>query len=198
MGVLDLIFPKVCLECKLPGQYLCPNCLKKVRKGYVYTESVSFWRYEGVIRKAILALKYRFTTDIAKELSSLASNRIEREYSLLNGVLVPIPLSPDRLKWRGFNQAEELGKRIAKSRKWGFEQDLLIKTKNTGVQAELHKSERLTNLQGAFSVKKGVNVPKDVILFDDVRTTGSTLSEAKKELLRAGAVKVIFLTLACS
>lgn len=205
MGILDLVYPKYCLECRQIGQYICSKCLFRVSTVHIISpDGYAIWRYEGVIRKAILALKYKFASDIANELATLASSEIVNcKLKIENSVLVPIPLHSKRQRWRGFNQSEELGKRIAKQLGMGYNKDLLVRVVNTPPQVRLHKAERLRNTRGIFALKTpnealsevGLD-RKDIILFDDVWTTGSTLNEAARVLKKAGAKRIIALAIA--
>lgn len=200
MAILDLLFPKNCLECKASGKYICSSCLKKVRKNGWNSDWVySVWRYRGVIRKAILALKYKYSTDIAGELAAHLSRVLKREnIDLEKACLVPVPLHWYRRNFRGFNQSEEVGKIIAKKMDWKFIPDLLIRNKSTIPQVQLTGSARRKNLQGAFSLNPNCLVPSAycLVLFDDVLTTGSTLLEASKVLRIGGMARVLCLTIA--
>jgi len=222
VGILDLIFPKTCLGCGRPVGYICDSCIKKIRipkpvcpfclrtsiKGRVHPACsgplaldglVCLWDYEGVIRKAILALKYKFAAQIAREISSYASDRLQNSRLLpsKSTVLIPIPLYWYKKNTRGFNQAEEVGKAVAETLGWEFRSRLLIKTVPTISQTELKREERQKNLNGTFVASPDLSGLKDsnVVLFDDVWTTGSTLKEAAKVLKQAGAKKVWGLTL---
>lgn len=206
MGLFDLIFPVKCLECGINGKYICSRCLFKVeqikqQKTLNMERLISVWRYQGVVKKAILALKYKFALEIAKELADRFTESY-RKYSLPiidNAVLVPVPIHWQRQNWRGFNQSEEIGKMIAKNFGWGFASNLLIKTKSTVSQTELSRSERFLSPQGSFSLSSNYalrTLPSALILFDDVYTTGATLSEAAKVLQKTGTEKVWGLTLA--
>lgn len=222
MGLLDIIFPTVCLACGREGNYICNSCLKEVRKanlfclechkaaidGATHTKcrkkySIDFayspWEYSAVIRKAILKLKYNFAYKITEELADRFVEKIDNGVSILpkDAVLVPIPLYKSRKNWRGFNQSEELGKIIACELNWKYDCNLLIRTKNTSPQAELKGKQRSKNLTGAFSLsKKGRLRNSTIVLFDDVLTTGSTLREACKIFKRNGAKVVWGLTIA--
>lgn len=207
MAVLDFIFPKFCLECKAPGKYLCHSCLQKVRPaGKIYPSGLdgvfSSWRYEGVIRKAILGLKYRFALEIAKELAKAFVSEIKkRPLQLKKAVLVPIPLHPRRKRWRGFNQSEEIGKILAQSMGWDFAPKLLERKITRTPQVELKGKARRENIRGVFVVnsqKLPTNYNTSLILFDDVWTTGSTINEAAKVLKRSGVKKNWGLTIARS
>lgn len=226
MNVLDLIFPKSCLSCGKGGGYICSDCVTKVRllspacpycekasiDGFTHTKCkkkygldglCSVWDYEGVIRKAILTLKYKYSTEVGKELANLFVKRLMTGGTpvsqIKDMVLVPIPLHWHRENVRGFNQSEEIGKLVAREMGWGFNADLLVKKKSTISQAQLSVEMRKQNLKGVFSLNPNHTLnalPSTLILFDDVFTTGSTLKESAKVLKRAGAEKVWGMTIA--
>lgn len=199
MAILDLFFPKKCLECGRPGKYICGDCLKKVPpRGWINRETYSCFGYEGVIRKAIIALKYKYSTEIAQELAEVCVRKLLTINHWPSAILVPVPLHWYRKNFRGFNQSEDVGKLVAKSMGWKFVPDLLIRKKSTTPQAQLTGSARRENLRGVFSLNPGILVSKyhNIILFDDVLTTGSTLLEASKVLKEGGSERILCLTIA--
>ena len=127
-------------------------------------------------------------------------------------VLIPIPLSPKRRRERGFNQAELICRELVKINNLRYSVDLnqekkfnlklesgvLIKPKETEHQARIKdRRQRLKNIIGSFAVKNGELIKnRNIILIDDILTTGATLSEAKKVLKQAGARKIIAFTIA--
>jgi len=221
MDILDIIFPKTCFGCGKKGTYLCAACLAKENLEMqicpiCFKASISgkthpscrrplgldglfpLWGYKRGVRKAILTMKYRFAFDIAGELSSHAAESLGSGFNPFpkKALLVPIPVYKDRKNWRGFNQAEEVGKRLASLMKWDFNPKLLIKGKKTVAQTGLTKEQRRLNLSGAFILKeKHLPLSGLIILFDDVWTTGSTLKEACSVLKQKGVKKVWGLTL---
>jgi ComF family protein len=223
MGVLDLIFPKICLGCGKEGRYVCLDCLAKVRltkpicpycgkasiDGFTHVKCAkklgldgltAIWEYEGVVRKAILALKYKYSTLVGQELSDCFISTLQSQYTkyaILNTfTLVPIPLFWHRENTRGFNQSIEVGRAVASQMGWKFMPDQLIRKKSTVPQVELSGEARRQSLKGVFSLNSSSQIPDSIMLFDDVFTTGSTLSEAAKVLKRAGVEKVWGLTIA--
>lgn len=208
MGVADLIFPKFCLNCRQRGVYLCSSCLQKVNPGrgdFFQTKYlngvVTLWAYEGVVRKAILALKYHFAREVAHELAfHFCLGLKQRELPFERATLIPVPLYEKRQKWRGFNQAEEMGKLIAQEMGWKFIPDLVVREAASEPQTELKKSQRITNVKGIFAFNQ--KYPRSAIdgqplvVFDDVVTTGATLEEVAKVLKSVGAGAVYGLTLA--
>lgn len=197
MNLLDLLFPKSCLECGREGRYICDKCLNRVLDGTFDKNNFAIFKYKGVIRKAIVAIKYKFATDITDELVEISLKRL-KSFKFHDICLAPIPLHIRRENWRGFNQSEILGKRLAEKMKWKFVPDLLIRQKKTAQQAELKGTSRKQNILGAFSVSSNFKLDKDypILLFDDVYTTGSTINEARKVLVSAGFRKIYSLTIA--
>lgn len=222
MDIFDLLFPKKCLACSAVGSYLCASCLAGLsakRQTCPHCDRPSFcgkthtgcarkldldghrylWEYKGVVRRAILTMKYKFAFDVAANLAEAASINLKTEpFFPKKTLLLPIPTHPIRRNWRGFNQSEAVGKLLAQKMGWGYEPNLLVKNKTTVAQTELKRQSRLTNLQNVFSLNPEKRFSKKMLflLFDDVWTTGSTLKEACKVLKEAGADRVWGLTLA--
>lgn len=229
ISVLDFLFPRKCLGCGKVGGYFCSNCLNFVllkdericpmcdrgsfgglthpgcQRAFGLDGLTSIFAYKGVVEKAIKKLKYRFITDLASDLIELFLSFCGEDKAFSDfccqkdAVLMPIPLHPTRKRWRGFNQAELLGRMIAENFKINFLPDLLLRVKNTKPQVELDKDERQSNIRGAFALNKNSKFTihnSKFIIFDDVWTSGATLREAAKVLKRNGAQKVWSLTLA--
>lgn len=214
MPIFDVIYPKVCLDCNKKGSYICLSCLEKVRKpnqfciycnrpsqegkthekckGRLSLEGYySAWKYEEVIKKAILKIKYKFVFEIAEEIALRLSENLKKGNIFIKKdiLLVPIPLHRKKEKWRGFNQARKIGEILARINNWDISDNLLIKTKDTKPQTTLTKTERKKNVIGVFQVDKdeasNVNNNKQIVLFDDVYTTGTTIKEAAKTLRKS-------------
>ena len=105
---------------------------------------------------------------------------------------VPIPLHPSRRRKRGFNQAELLAKELSGRSGIPADAGLLMRVKKTRAQKELNDQERLTNLKDAFSVRKRKVPYQNIILVDDIYTTGSTMDAAAKVLKENGAKNIYF------
>lgn len=182
----------------MPNEHRCPMCGRQALDGITHPRCktaygldglTSFFHYDGVIRKAIKALKYRYRTDLAEEFVSLTP---QTQYS---GILVPIPLHVSRYKERGFNQSEILGKFFAQKQKLRMAKDMLVRTKKTLPQAEIaHRKDRLKNMEGVFGLNNSVQ--ESIILFDDVFTTGATMRSAAKVLKQKGARPIWAITMA--
>jgi ComF family protein len=162
-----------------------------------------FWAYEGMARKLIKQAKYRFYFDFLGELLRDVNNRVSEmpEYSSLNGfmenrpVIVPVPLYPKRERERGFNQAEVIGRLVAG--RWSLElKNLLSRIRDTGRQVGRDRTQRLDAMKDAFLLKTKDQLPKTILLVDDVWTTGATMNECAGVLKRAGVRFVWGLVLA--
>ena len=234
MRILDFIYPKQCYGCKKTRTYFCLDCASKAKPHFPQVCPVcerpspdgirhkycqkpfspnglhSIWAYEGIPRKLITKLKYKFIEDLAKDLSLRTTEGLQKYKPLTSQspvagdnkiTLVPIPLHWKRQNWRGFNQSEELGRLIAQKMGWKVE-NLLERVKNTNQQVGLKGQDRKTNVDGVFSVLSNIPViaptrpTSNLVLFDDVWTTGSTLKEATKALKKSGVRNVWCLTLA--
>lgn len=225
MGIFDYLFPKYCVSCKKLGSYICPDCFSfisfnsrstclvcqnpsidglthpKCLTKYSIDGAFSSLEYKGTVKKLLYVFKYKpFVSDLNKTLCDLFYEGIiqnEEFNRVLNEdfILIPIPLSKEKLRKRGYNQSEILAGSISQKLKLKA-QNLLERVKNTKSQFSLSKEERRENIKEAFRIKRNVQVPKYIFLIDDVLTTGSTLVEAANVLKRNGAEKVFGLTLA--
>jgi ComF family protein len=199
MNLLDLIFPKSCLECGKNGKYICLDCESKVLDGTFDQNNFAVYRYRGVIRKAITSLKYKFAYDICDELVDCCVGRIKSS-KFHDVLLVPIPLFWQKENFRGFNQSGLLAKKIADKMSWKYDPNLLIRNKNNKPQVGLKGLDRHQNMSNAFIVnpqhRSQFTFDIPLLLFDDVYTTGSTIKEAKKVLERFGFTKIYSLTVA--
>lgn len=203
MDLVNFLFPRKCLTCKKDGKYICDDCFRKVRVGGISNRDnlkvYSLFKYEGVIKRAIISLKYKFATDISEELVDLSVKKLKNfnYFKSKNFTLVPIPLHIKRENWRGFNQTEIVGEKIALEMGWSYSNNLLVRIKNTNPQVELKSFERSKNLLNAFTVDNNNSISKNrkLIIFDDVYTTGSTIIEAAKALKNIGFKKIFYFVL---
>jgi len=199
---LEILQEQYCL-CKEPTILLkkCQRCRTKKLDGLYFAVPYQ----KPLIKKLIQYFKYEpFIKELAKTLALLIIEHfllLEKRPGFLHSkagfILAPIPLDEKRLKWRGFNQAEELGKELSKFLNIPLFSDCLIKIKKAVPQVELSDENRRENIKGAFACQKSEKVKgKEILLVDDVYTTGSTMEECAKVLKEAGAKKVIGIVIA--
>lgn len=225
MGVLDLLFPRKCLGCGQVGGYFCADCLNLISLcndqvcpvcnnfspgGKTHLKCVSRYSldgltavfgYKGLIKKAIKKIKYRYISDVAGELaeaflSICGENLVFADIAHQERIgFIPIPLHPSKLRSRGFNQTEVIGKKIATSLGLPFLPNVLARTRPTKAQFSLDKKDRESNVKGAFGVGDRARLKNaKIVLFDDIWGSGSTLREAGKVLKKKGASFVWGLT----
>ena len=158
-----------------------------------------------LVEKTLKFLKYKFISDLERPLSVLIKKylkwlTLEKKFNVFeaNPLLVPVPLHPKRLNWRGFNQSELLAKELAGTFQMEMANDTIERTINSTPQADIkEREERLKNLNGIFRIKNGIRITgREILLIDDVCTTGATLNECAKVLKANGALKVIALVIA--
>jgi ComF family protein len=193
LDIKDVVNCPVCLA-RVEDFKVCSRCKNKTNlSGLLWAVSYQNTLAEKIIRQ----FKYEpFLRELSRSLayiiiSHLSLIEANKNNFLQNFVLVPIPLHKKRLKWRGFNQAEEIAKHIGSHFNIPILNNVLIRQKETKNQAELDKEERKENITKVFAVKNPELIfGKKIFLVDDVYTTGSTIQEATKTLKQAGAKEI--------
>lgn len=219
---LDLMFPRHCLGCKKDGAWLCSNCLEDLPRSYSPIEDKIFSVFEygsPVMKQVVWRLKYKRSLELATTLArpmyetlleelqdELLVTKMNQTTVFKNSqrrssgtiILIPAPLSPARYRFRGYNQAEELARQIARLNPDQFvvRTDLVKKTKDTPSQVSIrNRDQRLANLKGAFALTSPTTVFKNsqrpssgtiFVIIDDVSTTGATIGEIRQLLARPG------------
>jgi ComF family protein len=152
-------------------------------------------KYEGVIRECIHSLKYENNQSLGEYFSRDLMQCINKENWHLD-LVIPVPLSPFRIKERGYNQSALLARPLAIGLSLRYQPYGLKRIRNTQSQVELNVEERRMNVAGAFQAVPEIVQGKNVLLVDDVTTTGSTINECAKALKSGGARAVYCLALA--
>lgn len=225
-GLLELLFPPACQVCRTPGIIplcadcrcafrliqppVCQKCGKPLRgpPDLVFTCTSCRHRrlyffaaratgvFDGTLREAIHALKFRARRTLAAPLGALMADCAAADARLQSAqIVVPVPLHRSRLRERGFNQSELLAREVAERMGFPLTADLLIRGQVTLAQSGLSLEDRRRNVRGAFVASGQIN-GSTVLLVDDVISTGSTASECAKALRKVGAARVVVLTAA--
>jgi competence protein ComFC len=200
--------------CRKSGYDICRECLAKCstteRETAMWIFSIFDYR-DPAIKKSIWFLKYKNKKYLAEFFAEIIYEKIIEELSELeifenfkNPILIPVPLSKEKRKERGYNQTELLCENIMslaeknKNTNITYLKNIVYKTKNTLPQARIkNRRERLENLTNAFGIKNKEEIKnRNIIIIDDVTTTGATLKEIKKIIKQNGAKKIVAFTVA--
>jgi ComF family protein len=218
-SVINFIFPSTCIFCNAPskrkldlcvacenelsvlknyctccaqplpeGQTTCGNCLNN---RLTFIRTFVLFHYQMPVDQLILGLKFNNRLVNAKILGELLADYLCDQYQTQNKpeIIIPVPLHASRLYERGYNQALELARPIARKLKIRIDKSNVERTKNTLAQALLPAKKRQQNIKHAFGVTKAKHY-KHVAVIDDVITTGNTVMELCEMLHRAGVEKI--------
>ena len=182
-----------------PARSLCTAC---AAHRPFYNRGFALTKYESQVKTIFHEIKFQKKPWLLKVFSGvLADFMISFSEFQAYDMMIPIPLDRKKVRERGFNQAEVIAqmlKHLDPENKIEIH-PLIKKKKKTAPQSQLKRRERLTNLNGAFSIKKSGGIKgKHILLVDDIFTTGSTIHECAKLLKENGAERVDFFTLARS
>jgi len=194
--------PPFCVSCgrrldKLNrAKNICTKCLKA---RFHFDRAFSPCLYTGVIKKLVHEFKYSGKDYLGNPLGRLM-NKFIKEYRLpveYLDFIIPVPLHKSRMREREFNQAQVLGEQVAKEFNKKILPDILLRNRPTRTQTELTFEERRRNVEGSFTVRDARPIKDaNILLIDDVLTTGATSSEAAKTLKDSGARIIFVMTLA--
>lgn len=220
--IMELLFPRFCVGCGYLGTYVCPLCetkLERVKKNRCYycdkaspfglthpgckkkdgiDGHLSLYLYTGLFKKILHESKYKGAYHILTTLLSFNKLHIWREIlmwkQLFSPLVVSVPLHPNRLKQRGFNQSEIIAEKYTTM---GLNKgNCLLRVDDTPHLANIkNKNTRKHQIRGAFKFE-GEHVPPAVLLVDDVVTSGATLLECAKTLKQKGVQTVLTISLA--
>jgi competence protein ComFC len=218
--MLDWLYPPVCAGCKGPGQRWCPSCqinTKQVglqvcdqcgepnsaagkclfcRQAPPAYNALRSWAvYGGPIRHALHSLKYRQNIALGDSLS-IHLIQFYKELNWSIDIIMPVPLSRKRKRSRGYNQAALLARPISLATGIPYGSHLLERVRETASQVGLSDKDRSQNVKGAFKAKSGSVRGKNILIVDDITTTGATIQNCAAALLEAGAAQIYGLTVA--
>ena len=208
-NLLYYIYPKKCPFCKTVidrNLFLCSDCAKSI-KSHKYEAIIEIadldkeiiclspFAYDGKIRQAICDYKFKGITDYSDFFSIKISEIIKGTLKKVD-FITSVPLHKLRQKERGFNQSEIIASKVGKILGIQYK-ELLVKIKKNKIQHELSGSERSQNVLGVYkSTNEKFIEGKSIILCDDILTTGNTLKECAKMLLKSGAKEIYCVTVA--
>ncbi len=173
--------------------HLCGDCLKS---SWNFDKARSIFSYEDIIANLIHGLKYSGDMTGLNTFQHLNMQSPISDDLSSPDFIVPVPLHIKRLRMRGFNQALLLAKKLFPKEKEKIKYDILLRKTDTSTQTGLSGKQRRKNLKNTFSVKSSSEIiGKNILILDDVFTTGSTVNECAKALKKAGCKRVEVLTI---
>ena len=197
--IINWLFPRKCFGCGQGEEYLCTLCETKIKNGELIKKDefegiISIFKYDGLIKDIIEKIKYGFVSDTIEEMAEKMARKLKLDYPNIvkywqeeKYILVPIPLHPQRQRWRGFNQSEILTEKLSKELKLGWKNNLIIRKLKIKSQAKIkNREEKWKNMTDVFQVVDNNIIPKKIILVDDVITSGATMTAALKILKNSG------------
>lgn len=164
---------------------MCGTCQ---RHPPAFASALALYRYAPPVDHFIRALKFHHDLAMATMLGQMLAATV-RSFRPLPDVIVPVPLHPARLRQRGYNQALEIARPVARALQIPLDIDGVVRRRDTASQAQLGKPARRRNLRGAFAARREY-AGQHVAIVDDVMTTGETAHQLARALLRAGAREV--------
>ena len=206
---LEGIVPLSGIVCRVCGEKLFskfvetadgPCCGMCRRAAPPFQRALAYGAYDGVLRDLVHVLKYQRVQPVATVLGRLLGQTLAGAQLPEPLLVVPVPLYRRKLRERGFNQAEEIARALVRRQTSSciqLEASSLVRARQTASQTGLTRHQRRANMRGAFAVTRPERIAKrNVLLVDDVMTTGTTASECARVLLRAGAKEVLVATVA--
>lgn len=190
--LLDWIFPPTCVNCGRVDAQWCEVCTHELTHAQFepfiadlppFQGAIATGVHEAILQKAVQALKYHDVPQVAPLLAQRLAMALQSQEWKFD-MIVPVPLHSTRFAQRGYNQAKLLSEALSKVVNVPVV-DALQRERDTPSQVGLNRTERLTNVEGAFVAVSPGNV-KSALLIDDVRTTGATLRACATALQEAG------------
>jgi ComF family protein len=204
LASFDRIHGPLCVCCGRPiisplaADFIVVLCRLCRLETYGFDFARSFAIYNSPMMRAILLLKHDAVAPLGVWFADRLAELVADTPECLNAdVIVPVPLHPERLRERGYNQAEMIARPLARRLKLRLKPFLLVRTKPRPDKLRLTHHERWATVKGAYVAREGIRVDNlHVLLVDDVMTTGATLDACSRALRKAGAGRVTALTVA--
>lgn len=218
--LLQLFYPSICVGCgdvKAKNEVtICSRCLANLPinepKSYLLTHKNKYlgrldltffysflqFRKSGIAQSLLHQIKYKGKKEIAYYLGNLCGEKLKNAEIVLDfDVLIPIPLHQTKLKRRGYNQSEVFAKGLSEIIGINLETEALIKNKVTQTQTSFNQEQRISNVKSSFEVMNPERIfGKNIVIVDDVITTGSTIEAAYEVLIAAKPKSISIILLA--
>lgn len=201
--ILDFIYPNKCVFCEeiIPlneDDNICKYCYAEI--DFITDDkepSLAVFCYDDITRFSILRLKYNNRREYAKIFAKMMYNKLVKIDIKKYDYIICVPMYIKKKKKRGYDQAELIAEELSKLCNIPIEKGNLIRTKNTLAQSKVSFDERAKNVKDVFEVlNPNIIKGKNILLIDDIYTTGNTINNCGKALKEAGANNICYFTLA--
>ncbi|SKC55931.1 ComF family protein [Maledivibacter halophilus] len=196
---LKFIGGKTCNKCGKPinDLYIDEICHECISNLHFFTKAISCIEYDDLSKKIIYDLKYNKKRYIAYHIAEIIYDRLVDEKINSIDMIIPVPLHPAKERARSFNQVNIIGRHLSRMANIDLDNKTLIRSKHTITQNKLTKEERRKNLEDAFKVaKRNGIINKNILIIDDIYTTGATINQCSRVLIENGAQNIYAATFA--
>ena len=206
---IELIYPTVCGICGRPCQTeLCKKCEIKLNNLATvkidryqkknYQKHLYLFKYEGIIKEKLIQFKFQDKIYLYKTfVNFMIKNKKVCRFLKTYDIIIPVPIHYLRKVTRGYNQSAFIAREIAKKQNLVYCEDVLLKKRNNQPQSTKNREERQKDVIGVYTLKNAHKIKdQNVLLIDDIYTTGSTVNECCRVLRQAKVKKVDVLTIA--
>lgn len=207
-SLLSFLFNNKCVicGCEIPcakpcaknGEILCESCVKNFELYTTFPQAVfeginifSAVKYDEFSRSVVKKFKFNYKKDVSKTLGKILYNYFNDEKKY---VVIPIPAHKARLRKYGFNHTETICKEFAKLKGWKINNKILLKQRETLVQHFLNKEQRFKNIKDSFKIDLKTHRGENLLIVDDITTTGATFQEVIKTFKEAGVNNIVCLS----
>lgn len=215
-NMLFFIFPRKCEMCEtISESYICDKCKSKLEKTELlylnriddyskdntkyFDEHAYIFEYNSIIREKIIEYKFKNKPYLGKMFSEFfVKNEKMCGFFEKYDIIIPVPMTNKKIKERGYNQTEIIAKIISQNiTNITMQKNVLIKYKNNKVQSQLNKEQRQQNVQNVYELNNEEIIKnKNILILDDIYTTGATCNECAKTLRKAQPNKIGIITIA--
>lgn len=214
-NMLFFIFPRKCEMCEtISESYICNKCKSKIEKTELYLNKVDdyskddtkyfdehayIFEYNSITREKIIQYKFKNRAYLGKMFSEFfVKNEKMCGFLKKYDIIIPVPMKNKKIKERGYNQTEIIARIISKNiPNITIQKKVLIKYKDNKVQSRLNKKQRQHNVQDVYKLSNGEIIKdRNVLILDDIYTTGATCNECAKTLRKAQPNKIGIITIA--
>jgi ComF family protein len=204
---IEILCPYQCCLCgqrSKRGQDLCEYCYEGLpwaadrdhapgERAWFFDRLCALWEYQFPVIRLVHGLKFQENLAYARIMGELLAEAVSQQWYRVSArpqAIIPMPLHPQRLQKRGYNQAVELARAIHKKTDLPVLSEVCVRVRKTQAQAKLAREARFDNVKGAFALRNNISLPEHIAIVDDVMTTGFTVDALSRLLKQVGVQRI--------